>query len=210
MRIKDLFAKLNLVYETPWKGFNELNRLMVYPRVRLLFAFSGISWGVGWHFYGVPIIQRHRKSRFMLGARLQLRSLVGSNPLGVNHSVFLSTWQEGSVLEIGDDFGMTGGAICATTQIKIGNRVAVGANTTIIDTDFHPLDFEMRRKFPSSAKNAPVVVEDDVFIGMNCLILKGVTLGRGCVIGAGSVVSRSVRANMIAVGNPAKEIREVG
>jgi len=66
-----------------------------------------------------------------------------------------------------------------------------------------------RRLRPQDAKIAPVVIEDDVFIGMNCLVLKGVTLGRGCVVGAGSVVTRDVPPGMVAAGNPAKVIGEV-
>ena len=52
-------------------------------------------------------------------------------------------------------------------------------------------------------------VEDDVFIGMNCLILKGVTIGKGSVIGAGSVVVKNIPSGVIAAGNPARVIREM-
>jgi acetyltransferase-like isoleucine patch superfamily enzyme len=58
-------------------------------------------------------------------------------------------------------------------------------------------------------KSAPVVIEDDVFIGMNCVVLKGVTIGRGSVVGAGSVVCKSLPSYIIAAGNPARVIREL-
>jgi acetyltransferase-like isoleucine patch superfamily enzyme len=93
--------------------------------------------------------------------------------------------------------------------VTIGDNVAVGTNSTIVDTDFHPVDPRLRRENPAKAKTAPVVIEDDVFIGMNCLILKGVTIGRGGVIGAGSVVTKSVPPGMLAVGNPARVAREL-
>jgi acetyltransferase-like isoleucine patch superfamily enzyme len=76
----------------------------------------------------------------------------------------------------------------------------------VVDTDFHPLDPLERKGRPQNAKTAPVLIEDDVFIGMNCLILKGVTLGKGCVIGAGSVVTRTVPSMSIAAGNPARVV----
>ena len=194
---------------TPWKVWNEIWRWLAMPIIYTQFKLNSIAWGSDWYMYGVPIIQKHRQSRMQFGKGLNLRSSARSNPLGPNHAVILCTWQAGAVLEIGANFGMTGGSICAAEMIVIGNNVAVGANSTILDTDFHPLDAETRRARPQVARTAPVVIEDDVFIGMNCLVLKGVTLGRGCVVGAGSVVTRDVPAGMVVAGNPAKVIGEV-
>jgi acetyltransferase-like isoleucine patch superfamily enzyme len=104
---------------------------------------------------------------------------------------------------------MTGGALCASGRITIGNNVAVGANSVIIDTDFHPLRPEDRRLMPAEGKTADVIIEDDVFIGMSCLILKGVRIGRGSLIGAGSVVTKNVPPGMIVAGNPAQIVREL-
>jgi acetyltransferase-like isoleucine patch superfamily enzyme len=159
--------------------------------------------------YGLPILQKHRQSTLMIGARLQLRSTLRSNPLAPHHPVVLSTRRAEAVLRIGDDFGMTGGGIIAATRVIIGNRVTVGANTIITDTDFHPLDPYIRQNDPLDGARAPVVIEDDVFIGMQSIILKGVTLGKGSVIGAGSVVTRDVPPGVIAAGNPAHTIREL-
>jgi acetyltransferase-like isoleucine patch superfamily enzyme len=195
------------ILDTPWKAVIELRRICAYPRTRLIFLISGVAWGKEWRLFGTPIIQKHRCSRIQIGDRLGLRSFVSSNPLGPTHPVILCTWQAGAVLKIGDDFGMTGGSICAAERIAIGDRVIVGANTTIVDTDFHSLDPTKRRLMPAEAKTTPIVIEDDVFIGMNCLILKGVTLGRKSVVGAGSVVTRDVPPGGIAAGNPARLIR---
>ncbi len=196
--------------DTPWKIWNELERWWTYPQARFQFALNGIAWGRGWRFYGLPIIQKHRHSTMTFGDGLQLRSAVRSNPLGPNHPVFLTTWQMGAILEIGYNFGMTGGTLCAAEKISIGHNVAIGANSTIADTDFHPLAFRQRDLTPENGQTAPIIIEDNVFIGMNCLILKGVTLGQGCVIGAGSVVTKSVPPNVIAAGNPAKIIKDLG
>ena len=191
---------------TPWKAWNELARWLAYPRVRLIFGLNRIPWGVGWRFYGTPILQKHRDSRMQFGAYLQLRSSARSNPTGSNRQVILSTWRAGAILEIGERFGMTGGTICAAERVSIGHRVTVGANATIMDTDFHPLDPVQRRLHPDAAETAPIIIEDDVFIGLQCLILKGVTLGQGCAVGAGSVVTRDVPAGVVVAGNPAKVI----
>jgi acetyltransferase-like isoleucine patch superfamily enzyme len=210
--IKCLRGKGQVIYrafETPWKAWNGLWRLLAYPRIRLLFAFYKIPWGRDWHFFGIPIIQKHRQSTMSFGGGLQLRSSVRSNPLGPNHPVILATWQEDASLEVGNNFSMTGGTLCAAERIVIGNKVVVGANTIIIDTNFHPLNPEARRLHPQDSKIEPIVIKDDVFIGMNCLILKGVTIGQGSVIGAGSVVTKDIPNGVIAVGNPARVIREL-
>ena len=138
------------------------------------------------------------------GPGLELRSSLRSNPLGPHHPVFLTTWKAGAILEIGADFGMTGGVICAAEKIIVGDRVIVGANCTIVDTDFHPLGPVERQEDTRAGRTAPIFIEDDVFVGMHSLILKGVTLGQGCVIGAGSVVARSVSAGTVVAGNPAR------
>lgn len=195
--------------DAPWKAWNEVRRCLVYPGVRLLFAINGIPWGVGWRFHGVPIIQRHRNSTMVFGPGLGLRSSVRSNPLAPNHPVVITTWQEGARIEIGANFAMTGGTVCAAERIIIGNNVTVGANTTIADTDFHPLDSKQRRSQTSGGRTVAIIIEDDVFIGMNCLVLKGVRIGRGSVIGAGSVVANEIPPQVVASGNPARVLREL-
>lgn len=80
------------------------------------------------------------------------------------------------------------------------------------DTDFHSLDYTLRRSHTLDMKGkkmAKVTVEHDVFIGAGCIILKGVTIGACSIIGAGSVVTKDIPANQIWAGNPAKFIRNL-
>lgn len=202
-------SRLREALDTPWKAWNRLHCWLLYPAARLLMALNGIAWGRGWSFYGLPILQKHRRSVMKFGEGFSLRSSVRSNPLAPNHPVILSTLRAGAVLEIGRNFGMTGGSICAATCITIGDNVAVGANCVITDTDFHPLHPRERLLDPQNGQSAPVVIGDNVFIGMNSTILKGVTIGANSVIGAGSVVSRSIPPDSIAAGNPAVVIRKL-
>ncbi|MCU0514991.1 MAG: acyltransferase [Anaerolineae bacterium] len=198
---------LRQAWDMPWKARNELERLLLLPLAWLSLRGSGIEIGPGWQLYGLPIWQKHRRSTLRIGARLSLRSSRRSNPLGPAHPCLLSTRRAGAVLLIGDDFGLTGGAIVCEEHISIGRRVTVGANSVIVDTDFHPLAAQQRQQHPTAGATAPVSIGDDVFIGMQALILKGASIGSGSVIGAGSVVTGAIPAGVIAAGNPARVIR---
>lgn len=194
---------------TPWKIGLEARRVLTAPYARLYFAMSGVVLGPGAKIYGCPIIQRHRKSRIEIGSRFSLRSWGTSNPLGPYRPAILSTRSAGARLRIGSDVGMTGGTVCATESIEIGDRVFIGANAIIVDTDFHPTLPEERKLQPNAGAHAPVVIEDDAFIGMNSIVLRGVRIGTGAFIGAGSVVTSDVPARTICAGNPAKVIRDL-
>lgn len=116
----------------------------------------------------------------------------------------------GARIVIGDGSGLSGVVICAASAIEIGARVLVGANSTIVDTDFHPLSPEARREHATrGAVSRPIRIGDDVFIGMHALILKGTDLGEGCVVGAGAVVAGSFPPRSIVAGNPARVVKEL-
>jgi acetyltransferase-like isoleucine patch superfamily enzyme len=198
---------LRITRDTPWRALTELRRMATLPAARLWFRLHGIAWGSGWRIYGLPMIQRWGGSQIIIGQNVSLRSWYSTNPLAPNHPVVLATRSAGALLRIGDDCGFTGTTLVAAERIKIGDRVAVGANVTITDTDFHPLDPIERQRDFLAGTHAPVMIEDDVFIGMHSLILKGVTIGKGSVVGAGSVVSRDVPAGVVVAGNPARVVR---
>ena len=77
-------------------------------------------------------------------------------------------------------------------------------------SDFHSLDSNIRasKEDIKHRKSSPVVIEDNAFIGARCIILKGVTIGKNAIVGAGSVVTKSIPANEIWAGNPARPIRK--
>ena len=82
----------------------------------------------------------------------------------------------------------------------------------IYDTDFHSLNSAVRSKLDedtSRAQTRPVIIEEHAFIGAHSVILKGVTIGRYSIVGAASVVTKSIPPNEIWAGNPAKFIRKI-
>lgn len=107
------------------------------------------------------------------------------------------------LLKIGDRvFINVGTTISAYSQVLIGNNVLIGNHVAIYDSDFHGLERRDRPEPPS-----PVTIEDDVWIATRAVILKGVTIGRGSVVAAGSVVTRSVPPYTLVGGVPARVIR---
>ncbi|MPQ45218.1 sugar O-acetyltransferase [Clostridium tarantellae] len=91
-------------------------------------------------------------------------------------------------------------------DIFIGNNVLIAPNVTI-SSGTHPINPDIRRK--QGQFNVPVNIGDNVWIGANSVILPGVTIGANSVIGAGSVVTKDIPSNVVAVGNPCKVLREI-
>ena len=99
-------------------------------------------------------------------------------------------------------------AIAEHTRITLGRRVLVGTGVEIFDSDFHGLRLEDRaRSDPAWAR--PVVIEDDVFLGSNVRVLKGVTIGRGSVIANGAVVLSDIPPGVVAGGIPARVLKTI-
>lgn len=91
-------------------------------------------------------------------------------------------------------------------DIYIGHHVMIAPNVTITATG-HPVHPELRKN--GTQFSIPVRIEDDVWIGANVVILPGVTIGKNSVIGAGSVVTKNIPENVVAVGNPCRVLREI-
>ncbi|MFC0336950.1 maltose O-acetyltransferase [Kushneria avicenniae] len=88
--------------------------------------------------------------------------------------------------------------------ITIGRDVQIGPNVQLL-TPTHPIDAASRRA--KLEAGAPIVIEDNVWLGGGAIVLAGVTIGENSIIGAGAVVTRDIPANVVAVGNPARVIR---
>ena len=93
------------------------------------------------------------------------------------------------------------------TDIYVGDKVMFGPNVTVA-TAGHPIDPELR--YQAMQYNIPVHIGENVWIGANSVVLPGVTIGDNSVIGAGSVVTKDIPANVVAVGNPCRVLREIG
>ena len=115
--------------------------------------------------------------------------------------------EPGAELTIGNNVGMSSARIWVHDSVAVGNNVKLGACVLITDTDAHPMDYMARRTSNEGTKSAPIVIEDDVWVGAHSIILKGVTIGARSIIGAGSVVTKSIPADCVAAGNPCRVIK---
>ena len=112
----------------------------------------------------------------------------------------------GSKLSIGDESGI--GVNCRVPyDITIGKDVMMGPGVSVIGVNHDIDDVERPMIMQGYGKRAPVVIDDDVWIGRNAIILAGIHIGQGVVIGAGAVVTKDVKAFDIVAGNPARVIR---
>jgi acetyltransferase-like isoleucine patch superfamily enzyme len=125
---------------------------------------------------------------------------------------------ERALIEIGDDTYVANASLVCTERISIGARVMIAGGVTIADSDFHPIAPAARvadtvalspagdRSRRPKVEARPVVIEDDVWIGFNATILKGVRVGAGAVIAPGALVLHDVPAGAEVAGNPAREV----
>ncbi len=160
-------------------------------------------------FRGYSILFCFPDSSIKIGSGT-INSSSTSNMLGLWQRTIIIA-RHGGNIEIQDGFGISGSTIYSTSHIHIGKNATIGANCKIIDTDFHPIDAELRRLNLNKeyAKKNPIDIGDNCFIGMNSIILKGTSLGNNVIVGAGSVVHGSFPDNCIIAGNPAKIIKHI-
>ena len=144
----------------------------------------------------------------LMGRGISINSSSLSNLVGLFQRTIIVA-RHGGRIDIGEGTGISGSTIYAMQHIEIGKNVLIGGNCKIIDNDFHPLSAEKRipQQRIEDIKKAPIHIGDGCFIGANSIILKGTTLGKNCVVGAGSVVHGTFPDECIIGGNPAKVIK---
>jgi acetyltransferase-like isoleucine patch superfamily enzyme len=141
--------------------------------------------------------------------------------------VTVYTWtifnvEPAGVVEIGSDTILVGAVFMCAERITVGKSTVISYNVTLADSDFHPINPELRkqdaianspfgdRSQRPAIRSRPIVIDDDVWIGIGAIILKGVHIGKGARIDAGAVVTQDVPAGSHVAGNPARPLSEKG
>jgi acetyltransferase-like isoleucine patch superfamily enzyme len=177
----------------------------------ILMKLNGVVIDTGFKSKGIPCVDVSLGGSFIIGKNFKINNGKRYNIIGRQQKCFFIVGKKGQ-LKIGNNVGISSTAIVCDKSVDIGDFVKIGGNVVIYDTDFHALNPNLRREWGSDICNAnrqDVIIDNNVFIGAHSTILKGVHIGENSIIGAGSVVTKSIPDNEIWGGNPAKFIRNI-
>ena len=194
------------------KAINILSVKFYTPINKLYLKLNNASFGKGLKVRGKIYIFRHSsESKIFIGKNVTINSSGKSNPIGCGNKTYIQM-VDNATLTIGDNCGLSNTAVTCASSITLEDNVLLGSGCKIYDTDFHALDYSERIKGNyknAPIKTAPIVIKEGVFIGAGAYILKGVTIGKHSIIGAGSVVTKNIPDNEVWAGNPARFVRKV-
>lgn len=190
-----IFRKINLIRHQFITALNS-------SFYKIYFRSAGIIGGEKIKVCGKLSLFITTGSNIHIGKNCQFNSINYYNHLGINHNCIISTECKDAKIHIGKNCGFSGTSINCFKSIIIGDNVRCGANTNIMDSDFH-LD-DVRSNPPS-----PIHIGNNVWLGTNVTVMKGVTIGENTIIGANSIVTHDIPPSVIAAGNPCKVIKNI-
>lgn len=138
----------------------------------------------------------------MLGDHVVLHSKRKYNTL-IRQSIAISTVEPGARVELQNHCGLSGCQIVCASHVTIGEYTIVGPDTVIYDCKEHEYSPDIGWLGRKQRTGKPICIGKRCYIGMRCIILKGVTIGDDCVISAGTIITKDVPAGHLAQGNPA-------
>lgn len=168
--------------------------------------FPGVNWGENIKVYGKLYLSINNDCKVIIGNNVVFRSDTNYNYVGISKPVSIYVGK-GAELSIAENCGFSGTSIYVSTKLTVGSNSIFGGNTSIWDTDFHPINYNVRRNSLVGTIHKEIIIGNDVFIGANSIVLKGICIGSRSIIGAGSVVTKNIPADEIWAGNPTRFIK---
>lgn len=184
----------------------KFNILLSSAYIKIILYIFNIKHGKNFIIKGFPRFILEKGADISFGNNYKMNSGSFYNPIGRNQRSVIRISKNGKLM-IGNNVGMSSVAIICHKSITIADNVRIGGNTVIYDTDFHSLNPHERAAIPeikTNIKTKDIKIGKNVFIGGHCTLLKGTNIGDNSIIGAGSVVAKSIPPNEIWAGNPAR------
>jgi len=177
-------------------------------RSKFFLRLQGCRFGRDFATSGCCSFKARTTGSIHFGDGVRLLADWRSNRVGMTGPVLLQTFGDGQI-EFGDNSGGSACVLSSRSSITVGRYVNLGGNVRIFDHDFHPLEPDLRRlgekEQAPHIRTAQVILENDVFVGANSIILKGVSIGARSIVAAGSVVFKGTYPpDSLLTGNPAK------
>lgn len=177
----------------------------MYIRLQL----NGAQVGKHLRVHGWVDLHIHPRSKVVIGNNCRINSGFANNAVGGYRRTGIWVGPDGNLV-IAHNVGISNSTLVCTNSVTIEEGVFIGGDCNIYDTDFHAINSKARlNKVRASVKTAAVVLKRNCFIGAHTTILKGVTIGEAAVIGAGSMIVKSIPDEEIWAGNPARVIGKV-
>lgn len=202
---------LNVLLKYMRLFFTKLRNAFYWRFNKIKFTLSNIEYGKNLIIKGSMYLNINPNSQAIIGDNCTIKSGDNYNPISRNIKSSI-TLEEKAILQIGNNVGLSSICLWAHHSIKIGNNVNIGADTIIMDSDAHSLNYIHRQNINIDLQhknNKEIIIGNDVLIGMRTIILKGVKIGDRSIVGSGSVVARDVPPDTIVGGNPAKFIKNL-
>lgn len=174
----------------------------LYQIKAFFYRLRGIAIGKHTFISGFPIFTRCKKSQIIIGNNVVLHSKRKYNTL-ITNKIDISTVEPGAIVELKDNCGLSGCKIVCANKVSVGEYTIIGPDTIIYDCKEHEYDPEIGWLGRKERTGKPINIGKKCFIGMRCIILKGVTIGDNCVISAGTIITKDVPPGHLAYGNPA-------
>jgi acetyltransferase-like isoleucine patch superfamily enzyme len=193
------------------------NKVVLFKGRLIKKLHSKVSGAIGLKVLGpMPFFKLPREAKVHFGSNVILNSDIKNSNTTLTGRCKFVAGHEGQII-VGDNTMLNGVCIVAYKRVTIGKNCQIASSTLLADTDFHPVDpFEREKQvtgIPISfdhVKKAEIILGDNVWIGWNCTILKGVLIGNNSIVGAGStVLAGCYPSNSLIAGNPAKVIKDL-
>jgi len=202
-----MLSKLKSYICHPFRIFEDIFEIYAYPLIVALKPAVTVRGRI--RVRGPAIIEVVKGASLTINNNVTLDSKNRGYHINMHSPVKIIADRTGAAIVIGENTKIHGACIHAYNSVTIGKNCLIAANTQIIDGNGHDLSFpNVHDRINTTGDSKPIVIEDNVWIGANCIILPGVSIAKGSVIAAGSVVTKDIAPYVVAGGTPAKVIKD--